>query len=322
MKKTVNVIVTGIKNNPIIIASLAIFAVMLLFVPKFATADNLMSLLGQMSYLGIATVGLAFVLVGGGNDLSIGSIMTITGVVAAMCMSAGMPIAMAIIIALAVGAGIGVLNGAFVAGLGVNAFMMTLITQMLFEGIALAITNATSITGLPETFVAMPYETILFIPIPIVIMLAVYIVGHIVLTKSVYGRKLFVTGANAKAAKLVGIKIGAVLLGAYVISGILGGVAGIIVTSRLGVGSPASGSNIILDIISAAVIGGNSLFGGKGSIIGAAFGVLLLGLISNGLTLLGAEWATTMIIKGLIILLAVGIDVMSSKLMTKKMLAN
>ncbi|MEG2188624.1 MAG: ABC transporter permease [Christensenella sp.] len=322
MKKTVNVIVTGIKNNPIIIASLAIFAVMLLFVPKFATADNLMSLLGQMSYLGIATVGLAFVLVGGGNDLSIGSIMTITGVVAAMCMSAGMPIAMAIIIALAVGAGIGVLNGVFVAGLGVNAFMMTLITQMLFEGIALAITNATSITGLPETFVAMPYETILFIPIPIVIMLAVYIVGHIVLTKSVYGRELFVTGANAKAAKLVGIKIGAVLLGAYVISGILGGVAGIIVTSRLGVGSPASGSNIILDIISAAVIGGNSLFGGKGSIIGAAFGVLLLGLISNGLTLLGAEWATTMIIKGLIILLAVGIDVMSSKLMTKKMLAN
>jgi len=322
MKNVIKKIGLVIKNTPIIIASFVLFVIMLLFVPRFATVDNLLSLLGQMSYLGIATVGLTFVLVGGGNDLSIGSVMSITGVVAAMCMVSGMPEGLAVIAALAAGLMIGFLNGIFVAGLGVNVFMMTLITQMLFEGVALAITNATSITGLPESFISLPYETILFVPIPIIIMLIVYLIGHVVLTKSVYGRKLFVTGANAKAAKLVGVGVEKVLLGAYLISGFLGALAGVIVTSRLGVGSPSSGSNIIMDVISAAVIGGNSLFGGKGSVVGTAFGVVLLGLISNGLTLLGVEWSITMVIKGLVILISVGIDVLSSKLLAKRMLAN
>lgn len=322
MKNVIKKIGLVIKNTPIIIASFVLFVIMLLFVPRFATLDNLLSLLGQMSYLGIATVGLTFVLVGGGNDLSIGSVISITGVVAAMCMVSGMPAVLAVVVALAAGLGIGLLNGVFVAGLGVNVFMMTLITQMLFEGIALAITSATSITGLPEAFISMPYKNILFIPVPIIIMLIVYLVGHVVLTKSVYGRKLFVTGANAKAAKLVGVSVEKVLLSAYLISGFLGALSGVIVTSRLGVGSPSSGSNIIMDVISAAVIGGNSLFGGKGSVVGTAFGVVLLGLISNGLTLLGVEWSITMVIKGLVILISVGIDVLSSKLLAKRMLAN
>lgn len=321
MKKAVNGFLNGIRGNPIVIASLGLAILMAIFVPQFASVGNIFTLLGQMSYLGIATVGLAFVLVGGGNDLSIGSVMTITGVVAAMIMASGAPIIVGVFGALVVGILIGALNGVFVAVLGVNAFMMTLITQMLFEGIALAVTSATSITNLPAAFIAMPDLCILYIPIPILIMAVIYVVGHVVLKHSVFGRKLTVTGANKNAARLVGVPVNQVLLEAYLLSGVLGALAGIILTARLGVGSPAAGSNIIMDVISAAVIGGNSLFGGKGSIVGVAFGVLLLGLISNGLTLLGVAWSWTMIIKGLVILLAVCIDVASVKLMSKKMLA-
>ncbi|MCL2699835.1 MAG: ABC transporter permease [Defluviitaleaceae bacterium] len=320
MNKTLNSIRQGVNKNPIIIASLGLFVIMLLFVPRFATLGNFISLSGQISYLGIATVGLAFVLVGGGIDLSLGSVISITGVVTALMIVAGLPILVAVLIALLLGAAIGLLNGFFIAVLGVNAFMMTLITQMLFEGIALIVTEAQSITGLPAVFVEMWYQTILYIPVPVLIMLFFFIIGHIVLTKSVFGRRLFVTGANKKAAKLVGVKADTVQMTAFIFSGLMGAIAGVILTSRLGVGSPAAGSNIILDIVSAAVIGGNSLFGGKGSIIGAAFGVLLLGLISNGLSLLGVEWAHTMIVKGAVILLAVIIDVVNSKVAQKQML--
>ncbi|MEG1011313.1 MAG: ABC transporter permease [Ruthenibacterium sp.] len=322
MKKAVDGFVQAIKGNPIIMAALGLLIIMAIFVPQFATVGNLFALLGQMSYLGIATVGLAFVLVGGGNDLSIGSIMTITGVTAARMMASGLPTFLAIAVALAVGVMIGLLNGMFVAVLGVNAFMMTLIIQMLFEGIALAVTGATSITNLPADFVKMPEVRLGGIPVPILILLAVYIAGHILLKRSVFGRKLMVTGANKNASRLVGIHVNQVLMAAYMLSGALGAVAGIILTARLGVGSPAAGSNLIMDVISAAVIGGNSLFGGKGSIVGVAFGVLLLGLISNGLALLGVAWSWTMLVKGFVILLAVMIDVVSVKMMSKKMLEN
>jgi len=320
MRKIATAIGNGIQSNPIIIASLGLFVLMIFFVPRFATQENLFSLFGQMSYLGIVTVGLAFVLVGGGNDLSIGSTISITGVIASWAMVRGLNIGLSVLLALAVGAGIGFLNGVFIAGLGTNAFMMTLITQMLFEGIALAVTSATSVTGLPAAFIEMGNKTILFLPAPVFVMLITYIAGHIVLTKSLYGRKLFVTGANKDAARLVGVNCVGILLSTYVLSGVLGGVSGVILAGRLGVGSPSAGRNIIMEVIGAAVIGGNSLFGGKGSVVGAAFGALLLSLISNGLTLLGVEWALTMIVKGFIILLAVCVDVAGTRLMSKRML--
>lgn len=321
MKKTANSFINGIKQTPIVIAVVGLMVIMALFIPRFATTNNMFTVLSQMSYLGIATIGLSFVLVGGGNDLSIGSIMTITGVVVAMLMASGIPVWIAVCAALLVGALIGLLNGFFVAELGVNAFMMTLITQMLFEGIALAVTSASSIKNLPQSFISMPDMSLALIPVPVIIMLTIYIIGHVLLKHSVYGRKLIVTGANKKAANLVGINVNLVQMLSYVISGVLAATAGILLTARLGVGSPAAGSNIIMDVISAAVIGGNSLFGGKGSVVGAAFGVLLLVLISNGLALLGVAWSWTMIIKGLVILLAVCVDIASTKVMEKKMLA-
>jgi ribose transport system permease protein len=324
MNKVIKKTTGWLNANPIVVASLFLMIIMALFVPKFANIGNIMTVLGQMSYLGIATVGLAFVLIGGGNDLSIGSTITISGVLGAMVMvnmSGAFTVGAGVAITLATGLAIGLINGIMVAYLKINAFMMTLITQMLFEGIALLITDAKTITGIPANFVAIANTQLLGIPVSIYLMLAVFVIGQFILTSTAYGRKLFATGANAKAAKLVGINTEVMLLSAYLICGLLGGVSGIIMTCRLGVGSPSSGSNIIMEIMSAAIIGGNSLFGGKGTVVGAAFGSLLLCLISNGLTLLGIEYTVTMIVKGLIILFAVVIDMMNLRLSAKKLLA-
>lgn len=317
--------ITGwLTNNPIVIASVSLMIIMAIFVPEFASAANITTILGQMSYLGIATVGLAIVLIGGGNDLSIGSVISITGVlgVSMMINSTGaFTVPGGVLVTLGVGLGIGLINGVMVAYLKINAFMMTLITQMLFEGIALLLTDAKTITGVPEGFLAIGNTKIIGIPLSVFIMLIVFVVGQYILSNTKYGRKLFATGANMKAARLVGIKTNRMLLSAYLICGFLGGISGLIMTCRLGVGSPSSGSNIIMEIMSAAIIGGNSLFGGKGTAVGAAFGALLLCLISNGMTLLGIEYTVTMIVKGLIILFAVTVDMMNKKLAAKRLLA-
>lgn len=311
-----------LNSNPIVIASLLLMVLMVIFVPKFATFSNLMIVLGQMSYLGIATIGLSFVLIAGGNDLSIGSIISLSSVLsvsAMISMNQPFTVATGVIVALLTGLLIGLLNGIMVAYLRINAFMMTLITSMLFEGITLLITDAKTIKGIPDGFVAIGNTKILGMHTSVYIMLVITIISQFILTRTTYGRKLFATGANPRGAHLVGVKAKAMLLSAYLISGLFGGIAGLIMTCRLGVGSPSSGSNIIMEIMSAAIIGGNSLFGGKGTAVGAVFGALLLCLISNGLTLLGVEYTITMIIKGLIILGAVTIDMLNARISTKRL---
>lgn len=323
MKNGIKMVTGWLNANPIVIASLSLMIIMFIFVPNFATAANITTVMGQMSYMGIATVGLAFVLIGGGNDLSIGSVISISSVFGVMVMTnvaGNFSVPLGVIVMIVTGLVISLINGVMVAYLKINAFMMTLITQMLFEGVALLVTDAKTITGVPGVFLTTANIRILSIPLSVFVMLAIFIVGQYILSKTTYGRRLFATGANAKAAKLVGVKTGRMLLSAYLICGLMGGIAGIIMTARLGVGSPSSGSNIIMEIMSAAIIGGNSLFGGKGTIIGAAFGALLLCLISNGLTLLGIEYTITMIVKGAIILFAVVIDMMNTKLSAKRLL--
>ncbi len=324
-KKLLSSIYKFLLNNPVVIAVIIMFLLMLLFVPSFATMSNLTKLAQQISYTGIAVVGLAFVLIGGGNDLSMGANITFTSIMAAILMTRYMQSSPAsvlpgILIAMLFGILIGLLNGVLVAKVGVNAFMMTLIIQMLLDGISLIITGAKAIGGLPEGYIGIGTNSFLGVPIPIVVMLIFFILGQFVLKKTSYGRMLYVTGANKQAARLVGIPVERILIIAFAISGFCASCGGIILSARLGAATPSSGSYIMLDIMSAAIIGGNSLFGGKGSVFGGACGVLLLGLISNGLNLLGVSYNATMIVKGVIILLAVALDYLNVQLSSRRLL--
>jgi len=321
--KGFTVIKNWIRRYPVAVVAILAAIGMSIFVPGFATSTNLTAVGAQLSYIGICTTGLAFILIGGGNDLSLGTAMSASAVISGLVMinvGSKMSTPLGIIVILLMGMLFAAINGYFVAYLKVNAFMMTLITQFLFRGLALLLTNSLSVTGLPEGFVMIGRTTILGIPISIFVMLGFFIVGQFLLSKTTYGRKLFATGANEKAAKLVGISTSMVLFKAYLFGGICNAVSAIILVGKLKVANPTMGNDLFLDIISAAVIGGNSLFGGKGSIVGAAFGVLLFGLISNGLNILGVPYQDTKWIKGLIILLAISMDTINEKLSARNML--
>ena len=315
----------GFTSNPVFIATLILIVVMVLFVPSFATLQNLLTVAQQFAYTGIAATGLAFVLISGGNDLSIGANITLTSIIAALIMtrvmngSTAAPV-VGVLAALAAGACIGLFNGFCVSKIGMNAFILTLIMQMFCDGISLIATDAASIGDLPVAYTSIGNGGLLGIPLPIIIMLVFFVVGQFVLSKTIFGRKLYAVGANKQAARLVGIPVVGIQIGAFVFSGFCAAAGGIILSARLGAATPSAGSTSMLEIMSAAIIGGNSLFGGKGSAVGAACGVVLLSLISNGLNLLGVSYYATQIVKGGIILLAVALDYFNQKMRIRQML--
>jgi ribose transport system permease protein len=312
-----------IRKYPIAIVVIFLALAMALFVPGFASSINLIAVGTQVSYIGICTTGLAFILIGGGNDLSLGTAMSASAVISGLVMihvMSNLSTPFGIIAVIAASLLFAAFNGYFVAFLKVDAFMMTLITQFLFGGLALILTNSLSVSGLPESFTALGKTTLLGIPISIFIMLAVFIGSHFVLMRTSYGRELFATGANEQAAKLVGVSTNWVLFKAYLFGGLCNAIATIILVGKLSVANPTMGNDLFLDIISAAVIGGCSLFGGKGSVAGAAVGVLLFGLISNGLNLLGVPYQATKWIKGLIIIVAISMDIVNEKISARNML--
>jgi ribose transport system permease protein len=321
--KVINFAVTWMRRYPIAVVAILMGVAMSIFVPGFATATNLTAVGAQISYIGIATTGLAFILIGGGLDLSLGTAMSASAVMSGLLMIrivGNMSTPIGIIVILLTCVAFAALNGYFIAYLKLNAFMMTLITQFLFRGLALLLTNSLSVTGLPTGFTALGKSTFYGVPISIFVMIVFFIIGQFILSKTSYGRKLFSTGANEKAARLVGIPTRKVLFNAFLLGGLCNGISAIILVGKLGVANPTMGNELFLDILSAAVLGGNSLFGGKGSVVGAAFGVLLLGLISNGLNMLGVPYQATKWIKGLIILLAISMDLINEKISARRML--
>jgi ribose/xylose/arabinose/galactoside ABC-type transport system permease subunit len=323
MRKIISNIAMPLRKYPIAGISILFFIIMSVFVPKFFTPTNLANVGAQLSYVGIGATGLAFILIGGGMDISTGTAMSLSGILSGLVMAkvtGGMSTVAGIVTVLAVGIACGALNGFFIAKLQVNSFMMTLITQMAFMGMALWLTNSKSVTGIPDAYVSLGSVKIGGVPISLFLLLIFFILGQLFLTKTGYGRRLFATGANARAARLVGINTFSILFRAYLFGGFCNAVAAVILVGKLGVANPAMGNDLFLDIMSAAVIGGCSLFGGKGSVVGTAFGVLLIGLISNGLSLLGVEYQATTVVKGTVILAAIVLDTIQSRLSARRML--
>lgn len=275
----------------------------------FFTQTNLINVLRQVSINGILAIGMTFVVITGGIDLSVGSIVAFSGIiVAGMLRDVGLGIFPVIIISIATGTVLGIINGYFVAYWGAAPFVVTLSMMTIARGMTYVYCDGKPISPLPENYLTIGKGDVLVIPIPAIILIAVFILGSITLKHFRFGRYLYAVGGNENSAMVSGINVRRVKLIAYGISGLLCGIAAIILTARVSAGLPQAGQNYELDAIAATVIGGTSLSGGKGKLWGTLLGALLLAIVSNGLDLLNVSSFYQQIVKGLIILSAILID--------------
>ena len=288
------------------------------FTPGFFTGENAANVLATLLPLFLVALGQTVVLITGGIDLSVTAIIGLCSVTGAMIMNretgwlASHPLATPVAIAamLVVGALAGVANGFAVARLRMPAFMVTLATMMGFSGLAVWLTQSKAINQLPAGFNTLGGHT----AVAFVIAAIVGAWVHVMLSRSLFGRWLFATGHNARTAHLSGVPTSAVIVGAYAASGLLAAVASILYTGQAETGSPVLGQRILLDVIGATVIGGTSLFGGKGKVLWTLFGVLFLKLVDNTLNLLNLSLFTLTMVKGAVILLAAVLDVLRTRL--------
>jgi len=287
---------------------LGVMIIMSFASPYFFTTSNLLALLLGLSVEVIMAVGMTSLMVGGGFDMSVGSIVGFTGASTALLITHGFPIVLAVLVGIIIGGIIGLFNGFIISKVGINPFVTTLASLSLFRGLTLIITQGQNVTNLGKIFSVIGQKTILGIQMPIWYALILVIVGDILLRKSRFFRQNYYIGGNEKAAKLSGISVNKVKILNYTIVGLLAGVAGIVMTSRLGSASVTAGTGMELRVITAVIIGGASLQGGEGSVIGAFLGSLLMAIITNALTLLGVDvyWQTFVI--GATLLIAVVID--------------
>jgi putative xylitol transport system permease protein len=297
----------------ILIVFLVLVLLLSLVTPNFLRTRNILNVLRQTSINGLLSLGMTFVILTGGIDLSVGSVLAFAGIVSASFASDAIggqihhPL-IAMGIGLMAGAGLGAVNGLFVAKWRMPAFVVTLGMLSMARGFTFLTTDGMPVPRIDKRFLVVGQGIFLGIPVPVWIFLGVFALAWITLYKTRYGRYIYAVGGNETSAKISGINTRLVIFTVYVISGFLSALGGIILTARTTAGLPQAGQAYELDAIAAVVIGGTSLSGGQGQIIGTLFGALLLGVINNGLDLLGVSSYFQLVIKGMIIIGAVLLD--------------
>ena len=289
-----------------------LIAVVSILNPSFLSPKNIMNILRQTSVNAVIAAGMTFVILTGGIDLSVGSILCISGAVCASILVSGQNVVIAVLAALVVGAVVGFLNGFIISKGKLQPFIATLATMTVLKGLTLVYTNGNPITlgsnELAMSFGKIGGGTILGIPTPAMIMILVFMVCYYILHNTKMGRYTYALGSNEEATKLSGLNTDKIKIWVYTISGILASIAGIIITSRLYSAQPTAGSGYELDAIAAVVLGGTSLNGGKGKITGTIIGALIIGVLSNALNILDVSSYYKTMVKGAVILLAVLLD--------------
>ncbi|HEX2054259.1 MAG TPA: ABC transporter permease, partial [Actinomycetota bacterium] len=280
---------------------------------EFLTTSNLSNLARQVAIFGILAVGQLLVILTAGIDLSVGSVLGLSGAVTAQLLVGGTPVPVAIIAGVVLGAILGVINGLLVTRAKLPPFIATLGMLGIARGAVLVITDAKTIQPLPEGFQEIANGTILGIPNLLLLATAVTIAIHFVLTRTVFGRYIYAVGSNPESARLAGVPVRMVLVSVYAICSLLAGLGGVLLASRLGAGIPTAGTGFELNAIAACVIGGASLFGAKGSALGAAAGALIMGVLVNGGNLLNIQAFYLQIAIGVLILVAVGFDQLNTR---------
>ena len=274
----------------------------------FLTVPNLVNILQQSSINACIALGMTLVIISGGIDLSVGPTAALSAVIAASLMVAGVPVPLAVLAALGVGAACGLFNGALIAYAGLQPFIVTLGGLSLYRALALIFTDGNPIFGIPEGFRALTNGTLLGIPAPVVIVAVIALALWVLLNRSPLGEYILAVGGNEEAGRISGVPVARTKITTYVLSGVLASVAALILVGRLGAAEPTLGTLWELDAIAAAAIGGASLMGGKGSVVGTLLGAVILGALRNGLTLMNVQAFYQLLATGIIIIVAMLID--------------
>ncbi|MGM7719744.1 ABC transporter permease [Metabacillus sp. Hm71] len=303
----------------VLLALLGLLVLFSFFTPHFFTTNNLLTILSQVSIIAILAFGMTFVLMIGEIDLSVGSILALSGLVLGVLLTMGINVFLSIILVLLVGALAGLFNGFVSAKFRIATFIVTVATMGIFRGIGFSITDAKPIQ-IENPFILFIGNQKLFdiIPVPVVIVIMLLLIFHIVLSKTTFGRRAKMVGGNKLAAEYVGVNTKTLQMKIFMISGITAAISGILLSSRLYSAQPNAGGGYELDAIAAAVLGGTSLTGGYGTVFGTFIGALIMGVINNGMNLIGMPYFYQQIIKGLIIIVAVYIDVRNKERMLGK----
>jgi ribose/xylose/arabinose/galactoside ABC-type transport system permease subunit len=295
----------------IILAAIVVEAVVFATItPQFLSVPNLINVALSIAITGILAVGMTMVILTGGIDLSVGSVVALAGVVAATLASSGggVGVALGVAAALGIGLAVGLFDGLVIAHLRVPPFVATLAMLTICRGLAFVLSGGRSIGNLPEGFNFVGRERVLGLPLPVILMALVFAGGWFLLRRTVIGRYIYAVGGNPRATFFAGVNIRRVIVLTYVLNGLLVGLAGFVLASRLGAGVPNSGIQYELDVIAAVVVGGTSLTGGQGSVVGTFWGAVFIGVLNNGLNLFGVDPYMQKIALGVVLLLAVFAD--------------
>jgi len=277
--------------------------------PRFLSAGNLASVARQTAVITIIAMGMTVVMVSGGIDLSVGSVLALSGVVGALALVSGAPAVLGVAASIATGAACGILNGTAVAMLRIPPFIVTLGAMGIYRGIALLATDGKAVVGVPSRFGYLAEGNLLGVaPVPLLIVLCVAMATHILLVNTQPGRYCYAIGSNIEAARYAGIRVSRYQVLFYGLLGALAGLAGAIESARLVTGQPTAGEGYELRVIAAVVIGGGSLAGGQGTVIGTIIGALIMGVLANGANLLGISSFAQQVVIGAVIVLAVTFD--------------
>ncbi len=299
---------SGIFTYGILIFLIVLFIALSISSPYFLTIDNLTKVLRQVAVVGIVTVSMTMVILTGGIDLSVGSMLGLTSVILAKLMVSGVSVPIAIIITLIFGMILGLFNGFLINKIKISPLISTLGTMTIYSGITYIITGGGTIFGFPKGFEFIGQGYFLGIPVPIIILVITYAIGFFILNNTRFGRYIYGIGSNERASILSGVDVVKIKYTVYMLSGLLSSIASVVMLSRINSALPNTGTGLEFDVVTAVVLGGISVNGGEGKLQGVIIGLLIIGILSNGMILLGVGEYFQTVVKGVVLLMAVGID--------------
>lgn len=311
------------KNNMMVLILLGLVVVFSFLTPNFFTARNIMNILTQNAYFIIAAIGVALVMISGGTDLSVGQAMAVVGVCLGLLIkNAGIPVPLAIVVGIVVGILLGCFNGFAANLLKIHPMIVTLATMTIFKGVSYTLSGSKSFYDFGGMYKFIGQGYVLGISLPVIIAIIIALIIHFVLEKTCFGRFVYAVGApGSEAARLAGINVQKIKVTVFGIAGALFAIAAIVLTSRGDSASSSIGPGVEFDAITACVLGGVSFIGGEGNIKGAVVGCLILGVLSNGMQLIGMGTYTQNIVKGLILMASIGYDTYQRHAKVKKVAA-
>ncbi|GGB06345.1 ABC transporter permease [Allosediminivita pacifica] len=280
---------------------------------RFLSVANLTNIFQQVAVIAITAFGMTWVILLGEIDLSVGSIIAVAGMVGAQIIGLGWGFGPALVLTLAAGAAMGLFNGVMTAKLLLPSFIVTVATMSIFRGLVSLPTGGAPAMNMDPTWIAIGANSFLGVPIIIWVVLVLFVVNHVALAHTTFGRKTYLTGGNREAALYSGINVDAMKIRIFMISGLMAAISGILLSSRLYSAQTNAGMSYELDAIAAAVLGGTSLSGGVGTMVGTLIGALIIGVLNNGMNMLSVPYFYQLIVKGLVILIAVYLDVRSKQ---------